>query len=39
MRARLSMGAVGDGVTHNALYESFLATLECELLDRRSRHE
>jgi hypothetical protein len=33
------MAAVGDGVTHNALCESFLATLECELLDRGSPHE
>src|ERR1700690_599639 len=30
---RPSMGAVGDAYD-NALWESFLATLECELLDR-----
>ncbi|OYD83878.1 hypothetical protein CHT98_13940 (plasmid) [Azospirillum brasilense] len=31
---RPSMGSVGDGYD-NALCESFFATLECELLDRR----
>ena len=31
---RPSMGAVGDAYD-NALCESFFATLECELLDRR----
>jgi len=31
---RPSMGSVGDA-SNNALCESFLATLECELLDRR----
>lgn len=30
---RLSMGSVGDAC-HNAMYESFFATLECELLNR-----
>jgi putative transposase len=29
-----SMGSVGD-CFHNAMCESFFATLECELLDRR----
>ncbi len=32
--ARLSMGSVGDAYD-NALCESFFATLECELIDRR----
>ena len=32
---RPSMGSVGDGFD-NAMCESFFATLECELLDRRS---
>ncbi len=31
---RPSAGSVGDGYD-NALCENFLATLECELLDRR----
>lgn len=31
---RLSMGSVGDAYD-NAMCESFFATLECELLDRR----
>ena len=31
---RPSMGSVGDGYD-NAMCESFFATLECELLDRR----
>ena len=31
---RPSMGSVGDAYD-NAMCESFLATLECELLDRR----
>ena len=38
---RPSMGSVGDAYD-NAMAESFFATLECELLDRRrfrSRHE
>ena len=33
---RPSMGSVGDAYD-NALCESFFATLECELLDRRRR--
>ena len=33
-RVRPSMGAIGDTLA-NALCESFFATLECELLDRR----
>jgi len=32
---RAAMGSVGDGFDH-ALAESFCATLECELLERRS---
>ena len=40
MGVRLSMGSVGDayadlGFCHNAMAESFFATLECELIDRR----
>ena len=35
MGVRLSMGTVGDAYD-NAMAESFFATLECELLDRRS---
>ena len=34
---RPSMGSVGD-CFDNAMCESFFATLECELLDRRSFH-
>ena len=34
-KVRPSMGSVGDAYD-NALCESFFATLECELLDRRS---
>jgi len=34
MGVRPSMGSVGDAYD-NALCESFFATLECELLDRR----
>jgi putative transposase len=44
MKVRPSMGSVGDAYEnepqakfrHNAMAESFFATLECELLDRRS---
>ncbi len=32
---RPSMGSVGDAAYDNALCESFFATLECELIDRR----
>ncbi len=35
MGVRPSMGTVGDAYD-NAMAESFFATLECELLDRRS---
>ena len=35
MGARLSMGTVGDAYD-NAMAESLFATLECELIDRRS---
>ncbi len=35
MRVRPSMGSVGDAYD-NAMAESFFASLECELLDRRS---
>lgn len=35
MGVRPSMGSVGDAYD-NAMAESFFATLECELLDRRS---
>jgi len=35
MGVRLSMGSVGDAYD-NAMAESFFASLECELLDRRS---
>lgn len=35
MKVRPSMGSVGDAYD-NAMAESFFATLECELLDRRS---
>ena len=40
MGVRPSMGSVGDayadlGFCHNAMAESFFATLECELIDRR----
>ena len=35
MRVRPSMGSVGDAYD-NAMAESFFATLECELIDRRS---
>ena len=35
MKVRLSMGSVGDAYD-NAMAESFFATLECELIDRRS---
>jgi putative transposase len=35
MRVRPSMGTVGDAYD-NAMAESFFATLECELIDRRS---
>ena len=34
---RPSMGSVGDAYD-NAMCESFFATLECELLDRRKFH-
>jgi putative transposase len=34
---RASMGSVGDAFDH-ALIESFFATLECELIDRRHWH-
>jgi putative transposase len=34
MKVDLSMGTVGDAYD-NAMAESFFATLECELLDRR----
>ena len=37
MGVRPSMGTVGDAYD-NAMAESFFATLECELLDRRSWH-
>jgi putative transposase len=37
MGVRPSMGTVGDAYD-NALAESFFATLECELIDRRSLH-
>jgi putative transposase len=36
MGVRPSMGTVGDAYD-NAMAESFFATLECELIDRRSR--
>ena len=35
MGVRPSMGTVGDAYD-NAMVESFFATLECELIDRRS---
>jgi putative transposase len=35
MKVRASMGSVGDAYD-NAMAESFFATLECELIDRRS---
>ena len=35
MGVRSSMGTVGDAYD-NAMAESFFATLECELIDRRS---
>ena len=35
MGVRPSMGTVGDAYD-NAMAESFFATLECELVDRRS---
>ena len=35
MGVRPSMGTVGDAYD-NAMAESFFATLECELIDRRS---
>ena len=35
MKVRPSMGSVGDAYD-NAMAESFFATLECELIDRRS---
>ena len=35
MKVHPSMGSVGDAYD-NAMAESFLATLECELIDRRS---
>ena len=35
MSVRPSMGSVGDAYD-NAMAESFFASLECELIDRRS---